>query len=102
MNDFFSFRRMLTPWILRVGFIVGILTFLFVGIYDMIVLRKIVQGLVVLFLGPVFLRLVLELFMVYFSINETLTDIRNLLRQKATLENSNPPTTIKLLPIQPG
>lgn len=90
MNDFFSFRRMLTPWILRVGFIVGILTFLGVGIYDMIALHEIILGLMVIILGPILLRLVLELFMVYFTLNETLTDIRNLLRQKASQDVNQP------------
>ena len=74
---------MLTPWIIRVGFIVGILTFLVVGLYDLIALGQIILGLMVIILGPIFLRLLLELFMVYFTVNETLTDIRNLLRQKA-------------------
>ena len=77
---------MLTPWIIRVGFIVGILTFLIVGLYDLIALRQIILGLMVIILGPIFLRLLLELFMVYFTVNETLTDIRNLLRQKAAQE----------------
>jgi fructose-specific phosphotransferase system IIC component len=81
---------MLTPWILRVGFIVGILTFIGVGIYDMIALREILLGIMVIILGPIFLRLVLELFMVYFTVNETLTDIRNLLRQKASHDLNQP------------
>jgi hypothetical protein len=83
VNDFFSFRRMLTPWIIRVGFVLGILTFLIVGLYDLIALRQIILGLMVIILGPIFLRLLLELIMVYYTVNETMTDIRNLLKQKA-------------------
>jgi hypothetical protein len=72
----------LTPWILRIGFIVGILVLFAVGIYDLFVIQDVVLGLLVILTGPIFLRLILEVFMVYFTINETLTDIRNILKQK--------------------
>ncbi len=84
MNDFFAFRRMLTPWILRISYIVGIILTTIVGIYDIVSQHEILLGIMVIILSPIFLRVALEFIMVYFILNETLTDIRSLLKEKAS------------------
>ncbi len=82
MNDFFAFRRMLAPWIVRVGFIIGSLVIIGVGIYDVFAVPTIAKGIFIILFGPLFLRLSLEMIIVFFTINETLTDIRTQLKQK--------------------
>ncbi len=82
MNDFFAFRRMLAPWLIRVGFVAGSIALIVVGIYDIIAVPAIGMGLFIMLCGPLILRLFLEMFIVFFTINETLTDIRSQMKQK--------------------
>lgn len=82
MNDFFAFRRMLAPWLIRVGFVVGSIILAIVGIYDIVAVPAIGMGLFIMIGGPLLLRLFLEMFIVFFTINETLTDIRSQMKQK--------------------
>ncbi len=81
MKDFFSFRRMLAPWLIRIAFIFGLLILAITGIYA-IITHSAAQGLLVLTAGPILLRLFLELIAIFFTINESLTDIRNLMKQR--------------------
>lgn len=82
MNDFFAFRRMLAPWIIRVGFFIGSAILIMVGIYDIFAVPAIATGVAIIVFGPLLLRLVLEMFIVVFTMNETLTDIRNSMKPK--------------------
>lgn len=82
MNDFFAFRRMLAPWLIRVGFIIGSLVIIGVGIYDIVSVHAIGMGISIILFGPLLLRLFLEMFIVFFTMNETLTDIRSLMKRK--------------------
>lgn len=82
MNDFFAFRRMLAPWLIRVGFIIGSLVIIGVGIYDIFSVPAIGMGICIILFGPLALRLLLEMFIVFFTMNETLTDIRSQMKQK--------------------
>ncbi|MBX9586039.1 MAG: hypothetical protein K2X50_02165 [Gammaproteobacteria bacterium] len=82
MNDFFAFRRMLAPWLIRVGFIIGSFVIIGVGIYDIFAVPAIGMGIAIILFGPLALRLLLEMFIVFFTMNETLTDIRSQMKQK--------------------
>lgn len=82
MNDFFAFRRMLAPWLIRVGFIIGSFVIIGVGIYDIFAVPAIGMGIAIILFGPLALRLFLEMFIVFFTMNETLTDIRSQMKQK--------------------
>jgi hypothetical protein len=90
MKDFFAFRRMLAPWIIRIGFIIGLLTLMTVGLYDIFNPHlSATLGLFIIIVGPVLLRLLLEMFIVAFALNESLTDIRNQLKKNVSTENSS-------------
>jgi hypothetical protein len=73
---------MLAPWIIRVGFLIGVVVVICVGIYDIFAVPAVGTGIAIILFGPLLLRLFLEMFIVVFTINETLTDIRSLMKQK--------------------
>jgi hypothetical protein len=81
MKDFLVFRRMLAPvlihvifWLIAIGCIVS-------GILD-IVNNIWINGLVWIFIGPILTRVGCELLILFFRMNETLTDIENLLKKE--------------------
>lgn len=78
MEDFFSFRRMLTPVLIQIIFWIGLLTVGIVGVV-MMARGQAVVGLVVWALGFLLVRVYAELLIVIFRINDTLADIRDAL-----------------------
>lgn len=82
MNDFFAFRRMLAPWLIRAGFVIGSIIIILVGLYDIFAIPAVGTGLAIIVVGPILLRLFLEMFIVFFTISETLSDIRQLIKPK--------------------
>ena len=92
MSDFLTFRKMLVPLVAEVAFILGTVLCVLGGVL-MLAGRGSVSrltglsgalavgaALALALLGPVALRIVLELLVVLFSIQETLIDVRNELR----------------------
>ena len=77
MKDFLSFRRMLVPYFVHLLFWGGSLLCIGVGIYDFVHQQPFWASLQVLLLGPVIVRLVCEFLILFFRMNETLTDIKN-------------------------
>ena len=84
-HDFLAFRKMLAPVLIQIIFWPGIIGCLVYGVglitngkyeYEKVV------GFCVIFLGPVFVRLLCEGWILFFRMNETLTDIRNILKSK--------------------
>ncbi len=85
MEDFLSFRKMITPLIIQIVFWVGVVLSVIGGI-GMIISgagarfgggNQVLTGLIMLFLGPLFVRIYCELLIVMFRINETLTEIKH-------------------------
>ena len=79
---------MLFPKVVIVIFWVAIAMTLLTAISDLIH-GMILQGLFVFFFGPIFVRLICEFFVVFFSINDTLTDIRHLMAEKTASAESS-------------
>ena len=79
MQDFLSFRRMITPFIVQVLFWLGAFAAIVVGFVLLIQGEDDEKyvGLAVLVIGPLILRVYAEMLIVFFRINETLTDIRD-------------------------
>src|SRR4051812_5674389 len=82
--DYVMFRRMIAPWVIMGVFYVG-LVFVIIGALIAMVMGLVqgqflgvLYGFIMLFIGPLGLRLYAELLLVIFRINETLTDIRNM------------------------
>ena len=78
MRDFLTFRRMLSPVLIQVIFWVGVVLCIFSGIMDFFNGGGIVAGLQTLILGPILVRIACELLILFFRINETVTDIKNI------------------------
>ncbi len=85
MSDFWAFRTMVTPVIIQVLFWVGVLVCLIAGLV-MIVMgiklpgdQMVLKGVLLVILGPLGVRVYCEILIVFFRINETLTEIKHAL-----------------------
>lgn len=89
MEDFLKFRKMITPVIIQVLFWVGV-AIAVIGALGMMVFGvatngqgvMVLVGLVMLVVGPVLVRIYCELLILFFRMNETLTEIKNGLAKK--------------------
>lgn len=80
MDDFLSFRKMITPVIIQIIFWIGVAVAIIVGIVVLATADEVgarLLGLLYIFVGPVYWRVVCEITILFFRINETLTDIKN-------------------------
>lgn len=78
MEDFLSFRKMLTPIIIQVLFWIGVLATVISGLVMMTQGgSNIAMGVLSIVLGPIIVRIYCELLIVIFRINDTLTEIKN-------------------------
>ncbi|MFZ5448988.1 MAG: DUF4282 domain-containing protein [Thermodesulfobacteriota bacterium] len=92
MSDFWAFRTMVTPVIIQVIFWVGALICLFTGA-GMIIMgisgqqagmgHYIWKGILLFILGPLGVRVYCEILIVFFRINETLTEIKHIVERPA-------------------
>ncbi|MFA5689491.1 MAG: DUF4282 domain-containing protein [Kiritimatiellales bacterium] len=80
-EDFFNFKKMITPVIIKILFWIGIAIAVLSGLI-MLFSGAILQGLMCIILGPIFVRVYCELLIVVFSINDTLTEIKNQLKKE--------------------
>jgi hypothetical protein len=91
MKDFWAFRTMVTPVIIQIIFWIGIAICLAVGlglIGSAVTLgyqRNLYKGVAVLLLGPLGVRVYCEILIIFFRINETLTEIKHTLERRPPL-----------------
>ncbi len=93
MSDFWSFREMVTPVIIEILFWVGVIICIVAGLI-MIGLgvkanlaQSVLSGVLLLIFGPLAVRVYCEILIVFFRINETLTEIKHLVEgQRAPAE----------------
>lgn len=98
MSDFWAFRKMVTPVIIQIIFWVGVIACIIAGLVligmgirqgplliGMGISAKQMKlgGALLLLLGPLAVRLYCEILIVFFRINETLTEIKHALERKA-------------------
>ena len=84
MNDFVTFRRMVTPLIIQGVFWIGAVVCVIGGIVGVASGAtstfgggpQVLTGLLLLFLGPLAVRIWCELLILFFRMNETLADIK--------------------------
>ena len=84
MDDFLKFRKMITPAIIQILFWVGVVGSVIAGLVIMGTsfnsyyggIGVFLGGLLTLVLGPVAVRVYCELLILFFRMNETLTDIK--------------------------
>lgn len=88
MNDFFSFRTMITPVIIQIVFWIGVALCIIFGLGAMFFGSLYygssgpVYGLLILIFGPVAVRIYCEILIIFFRINETLTEIKHTLEER--------------------
>ena len=98
MKDFFNFKKMLIPIIVQVGFRIGLYFCFIAGVYQIVQTARFFAGTIlwreILLIGitwfvmyPVFLRIVSEVLIILFSINDNLIDIKNLLKSRVDSDN---------------
>lgn len=84
MKNFLAFRTMVTPVIIQVIFWVGVgfciiagIIFIGIGAHQFDGGPNILKGVLVLVLGPLAVRIYCEILIIFFRINETLTEIKH-------------------------
>ena len=75
MRDFFAFRKMITPFVIQIVFVLGLVVVVIVGI-GALANDQAVVGLLVLVFGGLYWRIVCELAIVFFRMNSSLSVIR--------------------------
>jgi hypothetical protein len=78
-RDFVTFQRMITPAIIQVLFWIGVVGSIVGGITTIATGggAGVAGGIVMLILGPIWVRVLCEVLIVVFRINENLTDIKH-------------------------
>lgn len=91
MKDFLLFRKMISPWLIQVLFWFAILIFVYTAIIDLLHKESYLLIFEVLILGPLITRVICELFIVFFRVNDNLVDIKQALIHKSeTKTRQNP------------
>ena len=88
--DFIKFRKMITPMIIQVLFWIGAVLSVLGGLVTMATSfgryggggAQFLGGLLVIVLGPVVVRIYCELLILFFRMNETLSEIKDALAKK--------------------
>jgi hypothetical protein len=86
-SDFWAFRTMVTPVIIQILFWIGSIICVIVGFFgifngEYMVTRHVLKGIMLIILGPILVRIYCELLIVFFRINETLTEIKHALDRR--------------------
>jgi hypothetical protein len=91
MRDFWAFRTMVTPIIIQIIFWIGALLCIIIGAF-MIMYgssyfggqgQYLWKGVLLIVLGPLGVRVYCEILMIFFRINETLTEIKHIIERPA-------------------
>ncbi|HUU62703.1 MAG TPA: DUF4282 domain-containing protein [Dehalococcoidia bacterium] len=91
MGDFLTFRRMITTIIIQIVFWLGLIGIIGWGVFIIIDANDsyygwewegVVAGVLTLILGPIIWRVYCEILILLFRMNETLTDIRKILKKQ--------------------
>ena len=82
MRDFLAFRTMITPVIIQILFWVGVALCIIFGIGYILVGSRYntaspFYGVMLIIFGPLVVRIYCEILIIFFRINETLTEIKN-------------------------
>lgn len=76
-KDFLKFKHMITPIIIQILFWVGVAICVFSGLFAMVQgeLGSFLGGILVLIVGPIVVRIYCEILILFFRMNETLSEI---------------------------
>jgi hypothetical protein len=90
MSDFWAFRTMVTPIIIQILFWIGTLLCFIIGAFMIVYGSSYyegqahlgLKGVLLIVLGPLGVRVYCEILIVFFRINETLTEIKHAIGQR--------------------
>ncbi len=83
LADFLAFRTMLTPVLIKVLFWVGVVACFLLGLGNLILalrlnsITELVSAVLIILLGPIFVRVWCEMLILFFRIHETLVEIKD-------------------------
>jgi hypothetical protein len=80
LSDYLTFRKMITTTFIQIIFWVGVAAVVLMGLASMG--ESVIGGLLIIAFGPLIVRIYAELMIVIFRINDTLADIRSLLKEQ--------------------
>ena len=98
MKDFLKFKKMITPIIIPILFWIGAIICIIAGIVFIAMGsmnnygdrgEMIIMGFCYLFLGPIVIRVYCEFLIILFSVNDKLTDIKDLLKHQQNNDNQS-------------
>lgn len=81
MLDFILFRKMMTPFVIQLFFWFITLVCVIGGIYNF-VHHQVAHGLQIILIGPILARMFCEFLLIFFRLNQTLTDLKNSVQEK--------------------
>ncbi len=90
MKEFFEFKKLITPTVIKVVFVVGVVLSFLMGALDVKAGMNaidfggsalIFSGILKIFFGPVIVRVWCEIIVVLFKINDNLSDIKKGLKK---------------------
>ncbi len=90
MDEFLKFKKMITPIIIQILFWIGTVCSVIFGLLSIVGGLNaysgggamVFMGLLTILIGPVIARIYCEILIVIFSINDTLVEVRDLLKNK--------------------
>jgi type II secretory pathway component PulF len=83
LKDYLTFRKMITPRIIQLLFWAGTLLCVIWSLLTFFIGWGFIFGILLVILGPLMIRLWCELLILFFRINETLTEIKNNTERRA-------------------
>lgn len=98
MRDFWAFRTMVTPVIIQILFWIGAILCLIFGAFMIIYgssyfgtkSQYLWKGVLLIILGPLGVRVYCEILMIFFRINETLTEIKHAIEDRPAPQPTRP------------
>jgi len=93
VNDFLAFRTMVTPVIIQIIFWIGVALCIIFGFATIFIGSQYggaspVMGFLIIILGPVVVRIYCEILIIFFRINETLTEIKHNLEERRAAQST--------------
>ena len=87
MNEFLNFDKMITPTIIKIIFWIGVVVCVIGGLVTIIQGASspfgggvaVLMGLVIMLLGPLFVRIYCEILIIFFKMNDNLNEIKKIL-----------------------
>lgn len=92
MEEYLSFRKLITPVIIQVVFWILFAVVILGGLVTLT--QNFLGGLIIIVLGPIAVRVYAEILIVLFQINDALQEMRESSRRASAAPATTPPATM--------